>query len=189
MKTPLLLGIAGRARAGKDTFASALLELGFKRAAFADPLKEVTALIADEPSHLYFGEASKEEYSDALGMIRRTALQGVGNSIRQVLGAETWVNRVIRRWKLDGCNATVVTDVRYPNEAEAITREGGYVIRINRPGLALSGEQADHVSENPLPDELVDIEVFNTGSQGELKAEARKILIRLQDLAHMERLL
>ena len=175
---PLLIGITGKARAGKDSFANALMREGFQRVAFADALKLATAVIADEPSHLFFDEFAKEQHTHALGMTRRKALQAVGKAVRDSLGEQVWVNRALSDWSSRGKPNTVITDVRYENEALAIRQRGGTVIRINREGAGLAGELAQHESENRLPDDLVDIEVFNDGSLGDLHAEARKILVK-----------
>lgn len=171
-----LIGITGRARAGKDSFAAALTQQGFQRVAFADALKIATAVIANEPSHLFFDEVTKEYHTEALGMTRRKALQAVGKAVRDNLGEQVWVNRALSDWKARGKPMTVVTDVRYPNEARAIRELGGTIIRINRKGSGLAGELGQHESEQTLVEELVDIEVFNNGTVGDLHAEARKIL-------------
>ena len=177
---PLLIGISGRAKAGKDSFASALVQRRFQRIAFADALKIATAVIANEPTHLYFDEVAKELHTDALGMTRRKALQAVGKAVRDSLGEQVWVNRTLADWASRGKPDTVITDVRYPNEALAIRQRGGTVIRINREGAGLAGELAQHESEQRLSDDLVDIEVFNDGTLGDLHAEARKIVAILQ---------
>lgn len=172
-----LIAIAGRARSGKDTAAKALLDKGFRRLAFADALKEVTALIADEPRHLYFDDVTKEEFSEALGMTRRQALQKVGSGMRESLGKEVWLTRAIRHWGAQGRPNAVITDCRYENEAQAIHAVGGIIIRLTRPdNVGLTGEAAAHASEIPLPDDLVDVEVLNDGTIGELKAEILKVL-------------
>lgn len=172
-----LLGITGRAHAGKDTFAQALIQHGYRRMAFADALKEVTALIANEPTHLYFDPVSKEEYTDALGMTRRQALQLLGTEgIRKVLGDDVWVRRVLREWESDGKPAVVITDVRFDNEAAAILAVGGHIVRIVRPdNVGLTGAAATHASELGVSDDLVDVEVVNDGSVGDLWAEAAKL--------------
>jgi hypothetical protein len=172
-----ILGITGVARSGKDSFASALVQQGFRRIAFADALKLATALIANEDSHLYFDEFAKEQHTDALGMTRRSALQKVGKAVRDSVGEDTWVNRALNEWRSSGKPDTVISDCRYPNEAIAIRAMGGTIIRINRPGLVgLTGEAAQHESEARLADDLVDVEVYNDGTIGDLHAEARKIL-------------
>ena len=170
-----LIGITGKARAGKDSFANALVQCGYQRVAFADALKLATAVIANEPIHLFFDEVTKEYHTDALGMTRRKALQAVGKAVRDSLGEHVWVNRALANWKSQGKPLTVVTDVRYPNEADAVRALGGIIIRINRDGSGLDGDLGAHESERRLSDDLVDIEVFNDGTVGELHAEARKI--------------
>lgn len=171
-----LIGVAGRAHSGKDAFAAACVKHGYKRIAFADALKVATAHIANEESHLFFDDISKEEFSKALGMTRREALQKVGKAVRDSVGPETWVNRALNEWEASGYPATVISDVRYPNEAEAIRRHGGFVIRLVRPGAGLEGEAAGHESEAGIPDNLIDVEIHNDGTLGELSAEAAKIV-------------
>lgn len=171
-----LIGITGRARAGKDTFAQGLIRLGYQRRAFADPLKEVTAKIANEESHLYFDDATKEEYTDALEMTRRQALQKVGVGMRDSLGPDTWVRRLLREWVADGMPSTVITDVRFDNEALAVLKAGGHIVRILRPdNVGLSGEAAQHVSEAGVSEHLVDVDITNDGTVGELWEEARRL--------------
>lgn len=172
-----LIGITGLARAGKDEFGKIFVKHGFKRTAFANALKSATAYIANEESTLYFDDEAKEEYTEALQTTRRMALQKVGSAVRNALGPETWVRRVIRAWDAQGNPPTVITDCRYPNEAQAIRDRGGLIVRIVRPdNVGLSGEAAQHESENGLPDDLVDIEIVNDGTLGELAAEALKIV-------------
>jgi hypothetical protein len=171
-----LIGITGLARSGKDSFSLTFVRHGYKRAAFANALKTATAYIANEDSALYFDEVTKEEHSDALGMTRRSALQKMGSAVRDTLGEDTWVNRTIRGWIAQGQQPTVITDVRYPNEASAIKAQGGIIVRIVRPGSGLKGEQGAHESERGLDDSLVDIEIVNDGTLGELAAEALKVV-------------
>lgn len=172
-----LVGITGKARSGKDTFAKELIRHGYRRAAFADALKQVTALIANEEPSLYFDEVTKEEYSYALGMTRRKALQLLGTEgIRNTLGADVWVRRLLREWQADGMPATVITDVRFDNEAEAVIRAGGHIVRIVRPGQeGLQGVSGQHASEAGVSDHLIDVEIVNDGSIGDLWAEATKL--------------
>jgi hypothetical protein len=172
-----LVGVTGRARSGKDTFAQGLIRHGYRRAAFADALKQVTALIANEPPELFFDEVTKEEFSPNLGMTRRKALQLLGTEgIRKVLGDNVWVDRLLRSWREDGMHATVITDVRFDNEARAIAELGGHIVLITRPdNVGLQGSAATHASERGVSEDLIDLEVVNDGSVAELWAEAAKL--------------
>lgn len=175
-----LIGITGLAHSGKDSLAACFARSGFQRKAFADSLKAVTALIAGEPSHLYFGETSKEEFCDTLGMTRREALQKVGVGMRQAIGPDVWVKRLLQGWVDTGLAPTVISDCRFENEAQAIRDLGGIIIQIVRPGAGLSGNAASHVSENGIDDELIDFVVNNDGTLGDLAVEAGKILKDVQ---------
>lgn len=173
-----LIAITGRARHGKDTLAKAFIEAGYRRTAFADALKEVTALIADEPTHLYYDDTAKEAHCPQLGMTRRKALQLLGTEgIRSVFGPNIWVNRVLARWHKDGNAPIVITDCRFDNEAQLVRDAGGIVIKVVRPGAEeISTGAAGHASEAGVHDSLVDIEIFNDGTVGDLLAEGRKII-------------
>lgn len=176
-----ILGITGRAGSGKDTFGSVFVKAGYRRIAFADPLKEATAIIAGEPSHLYFTAEGKEGFSDVLNMTRRRALQDVGNGLRKALDPGIWVRRALHEWDCQGRPLTVITDVRYDNEAELIRSMGGAIIEIVRPDNAyLEGDAAQHASEQGISSKLVDLYLTNDTSIGELQAEARKIIAALR---------
>lgn len=170
----ILIGVTGKARAGKDTFAKGLVARGFQRVAFADPLKYITAHIADEPSSLYHDDVTKEEYSEGLGMTRRKGLQLLGTEgVRNVFGPDIWANRALRRWVRNGRPNTVITDVRFDNEADLIIAHGGFVVRIVRPGHDnLVSGAAGHVSEQGVSDERVLITVENSGTVEQLMAMA-----------------
>lgn len=171
-----LIGVAGKARAGKDTFVRGLIQQGYTRAAFADALKQVTALIANEPLHYFTDDELKEEFTPALGMTRRRALQGMGQSVRETLGDGTWVNRVMRTWEDSGKIPVAISDCRYPNEAKAIRAAGGIVVVIERPDNAgLTGEASTHSSEQPLPFDLVDVYIRNDGTVEDLHGHAARV--------------
>jgi hypothetical protein len=63
-------------------------------------------------------------------------------------------------YRFGGADVAVITDVRYPNEAERVQALGGCVIEVTRPGLNSDG----HASETPLPRELVDLVIENDGT-------------------------
>jgi hypothetical protein len=178
-----LVGLMGRKRSGKDSFASALIEdHGFHRIAFADPLKE--ALLRFDPlmptmtgaerlssivaSH---GWEVAKEYPAV-----RKALQDYGVIIREVVDPQAWI-RVAERNILSAPSAhVVVTDVRFPNEVAAIRRAGGTLVYIERPGLPDDGDS--HVSETSTSAADADVVVLNTGTLEDLRLDAGLFVTR-----------
>jgi len=156
---PRLIGIAGPKRAGKDTLARGLCAaLELPQDSFAAPLREFIARILgwslDEL------EARKEDPVDWLdGVTPRHMMQTVGTEWgRSMIHGELWVRSLLQRMAGGG----VISDVRFANEAEEILKRGGVVIQVDRPG---AGHADEHVSETPLPDELVSFRVRNGSSK------------------------
>jgi hypothetical protein len=68
----------------------------------------------------------------------------------------------------------IITDVRFPNEAQAIKDRGGIIIRIERPG----GEShcgGAHASETALDDYDFDIVINNDGTIDELIDKVKQL--------------
>lgn len=147
MKGRLIIGLGYKARSGKDTVAAALVERwGFKRYAFADPLKEACREIFKLNDEQLYGSA-KEKVDEFWKDTPRRILQVVGTEcLRKGYADDVWV-RALERRIVNGPERCVVTDVRFPNEAEAIQEWGGIVLRVDRPGAAASGGVAGHPSE------------------------------------------
>lgn len=173
----LFIGITGKAGAGKDALAEVFTAWGVKRLALADALKAAVATVAGEAPEPYHTQDGKAEHSTVLGTSRRIALQVVGKALRESLGPDVWVRRLLAEWERLGRPDTVITDVRYNNEAEAIRKLGGTILLVTRPNNeALTGEAALHDSERGIDEALVDIEIINDGTLGELRHEGRKVL-------------
>ncbi|WP_229398149.1 deoxynucleotide monophosphate kinase family protein [Micromonospora okii] len=182
---PPLVGLLGRARAGKDTVAARLVEAhGFRRYAFADALKEA-ALIADPivvPVDTVAGSRRLSEVVAEVGWegakeireVRRT-LQQVGVGVRH-LDPHFWVS-VVMDEVTDPTRRVpvVITDVRFPNEAASIRAAGGTLVRVVRPG---QDESDRHVSEVALLDHPVAAEITNGSTLAALRAQ-------VDALAHM----
>lgn len=181
--TPPLIGLTGRKRSGKDTFAARLIERhGYERVSFADPLK-AAALALDplidgfstfrvttadgygtfDPLNRRLSEVVAEEGWEAAKErpeVRRT-LQRLGVAIRDHVDRNAWLNAAadtIAGHRIFDGTPVVVTDVRFPNEAEWIRSAGGSLVRIVRPGLDTSDE---HVSETALDTWPTDYTVDN----------------------------
>lgn len=151
----MIVGIAGYARAGKDSVAAVLVaERGFKRIAFADALK---AVLADVDPLL----GSRSRLSDRLSWHGweaakaepevRQLLQRLGVACRDRIGPHVWVDAVFRQieeaFDHEGPSRWVIPDVRFPNELAAVEAHGGQVWRVRRPGHEpVNG----HISETAL---------------------------------------
>lgn len=171
--TSSLIGITGYLRTGKDSVAKLLVdEFGYTKLAFADPLREM-ALAIDPyisligvPEGLGLAPFENRLYSELIDMIGyetaksipdfRRFLQRLGtDGVRNVLGDSTWVDLAVKRARsiLRDGGRVVFSDVRFPNEANAIHTLGGAVWRTIRPGYGGSG----HVSETALDDIIPDL--------------------------------
>jgi hypothetical protein len=169
------IGISGYARSGKDTVASIFQDWGYNRTAFADPIrKAVYALnpqihdglrVQDVVDQLGW-ERAKVEYKEI-----RTLLQHMGTEAgRELYGEQFWIDRTLDAIPDD--TDVVITDVRFPNEADAIRELGGEVWRINRPG---TGPVNDHISETAMDDYPFDVIIDNSGTVADLRESVRAL--------------
>jgi hypothetical protein len=164
--TPKLIGLVGRKRVGKDTFAERLVQAhGFTRYAFADALRKAAlgldpivgwAFTRNEGVRLSeVVERHGWEGAKAFPEVRRT-LQRYGVAIREI-DPDFWLS-VVFEPALREKGPVVITDVRFPNEAQAVQSHGGKLVRIERT----THEPRDlHVSETALDDWKVDLVVVN----------------------------
>lgn len=148
----MLIGLHGRARAGKDTVADILCRHhGYVRLAFATPLKDM--LIAGGLCRREdLDGPNKEEPLPHLGVSPRHLMQTLGTEWgRKMIRPDLWILRVDQilqqYWKFT--KQIVVTDVRFPDEAEYLCRLGGEIWHVVRP--LPSNVTALHVSEHGIP--------------------------------------
>jgi hypothetical protein len=112
----------------------------------------------------------------------REYLQRFGDHARQVFGESFWIDQILPEApgyflpneipnelalseRYPDTDYLVVTDVRYPNEAQRVRDLDGLVWEIKRPGVESDG----HSSEKPLPEELVDLTILNDGPIEQLR--------------------
>lgn len=171
-----LVGIAGWARSGKDTAAQGLVDIGWTKSAFADPLKRALEILNPIVDVDYDGiGVSTDRLSDDLKLVGgwdvakavnpevRRLLQVFGTEVgRNLFGEDFWVKQA-----LDGAYPyTVFSDVRFKNEADAIREAGGIVIRIQRDGVfPVNG----HSSETDLDDYDFDYVIENNDDVEDLQ--------------------
>jgi hypothetical protein len=99
-------------------------------------------------------------------MTVREFLQKLGtDAVRNGLHPNAWVNAAMAGYNKAPFNTEqeyernwIFTDCRFPNEAQAIKDRGGYIIRIDRPGVKPVN---DHPSETALDDWDFDYKIYN----------------------------
>ncbi|QAY17739.1 deoxynucleoside monophosphate kinase [Streptomyces phage Asten] len=140
----LLVGLSGYARSGKNEAANALVNGGWRQAAFADKLRDFLYAVnpkiktwPDTPPYelrrvidTWGWEQAKDRFPEVRELLQRTGTEAG----REILGENVWVNALFGGFDREN-DALVVTDVRFPNEADAIRERGGTLIRVERPGV------------------------------------------------------
>lgn len=167
----MIIGLTGYAQSGKDTLAGMLIGLHkYERIAFADKIRKLlyetnpitacghTGYLKDLVDRVGWDEAKKET------QVRRL-LQEIGVGARKVFGEDFWVEQALKGVTPE--DRFVITDVRFPNEAEAIKALGGQIWRVKRVGV---GAVNQHVSESAMDGYPVDQIFINNGSVDDLMA-------------------
>lgn len=196
MIPPTLIGISGRIHAGKDTVGMIIQLLDtrahynldialenfhlyddfskWKIKKFAGKLKIIAGMLTGVPPLRF---ESQDFKNSTMGpewdnMTYRTFLQRLGTeAVRMNLHTNAWVNATMvdyvpgQQW--------LVTDVRFPNEAQAIKDAGGIVIRVDRNPRELEDAFNLHASETALDDWAFDHVIRNYGTLQQLEREVK----------------
>jgi hypothetical protein len=197
---------------------------------FAGKLKQIASLLTGIPVEDFEDQEFKKSYLGAeWGTVQqvplnsippfadiqfnalmsvRELLQKLGTeAIRDGLHHNTWVNALMcdyKRPKMSEYNPSnwIITDVRFPNELEAVVEKGGITIRVIRNPIiviTLDGEKltldynewlkqkqfyenqgwqfTEHPSETALDDAKFNYEIINDAGIPELIEKVRQILI------------
>ena len=137
MDVPMIIGLTGLARCGKDTFCKYArqhldtLNLESQRLAFADELKkDVDAFLIEKLGISAFTEVTAEKE------IIRPMLTTWGTEIMRKQNDLHWVKKVeeiiVENQKRN--IVSIVTDIRFPNEIEYIHKIGGKVVHLTMTG-------------------------------------------------------
>lgn len=163
----MIVGIAGKAGAGKDTIGDYLIKhRGFVKVSFAFALKKAVAAILNCSVEKMDDRDWREKIIPELGVSPRYMMQTLGTEWgRQMVNENIWVHLAMERAKLhesDNLNV-VITDVRFPNEVQAIQEAGGIVIWVSRPNQP-DIATADHASESAISQRDCNFWVVNDAS-------------------------
>ena len=167
----MILGITGKMRAGKSTFATFMNDLlPSDRASLASPIKRLACDIAGPG-------ASDPERKETV----RPLLQAIGEVCKQLHGQDYWLRILASVWE-DQIKSpdrwVIIDDVRSLTEANWILEQGGHVVRVVRPETDCLA--SDHVSERSVDGITPDTVVINRGDLYDMQQEASKLANILQ---------
>lgn len=160
-----IIGIAGKAHAGKDTVANLLLSLIQVPPYiyhFADPIKQHLCDLLKLDIR-YFNDTTLKEsvYKDELTY--RMLMQNTGDSFKKIFGEEVFVNLANEYYESINSNSVlIIPDVRYEYEAEWIKNNSGIMIYVDNMNSSTTMSNS-HSSESKTID--CDIIIHNDKSQ------------------------
>lgn len=186
MSKELIIGLSGKIGSGKTTFAEFLKEeletIGIvtKILNFADALKKITFELS---GHHGYTQEDKQVYLEDWGMTVGTMLQRLGTEVmRTNFDEDVWVKATFSKL-IPGVN--IIGDCRFPNEAEAIKKRGGLLIRLDGDPAEVrknSTRDLTHASETSLDNyNEFDYVFLNTGTLEDLKTFVNEVVNRLLD--------
>lgn len=186
-----LVGITGLKGHGKDTVGKHLEDAHhWSREAWAGKLKAVARSLWDLHHSQVDGTIEQKETMDERwGVTPRHLLQALGTEVARHAHPETWIRFLLRQLAefeaselaadqlLEGW---AICDCRFPNEADAIRKHGGIVVRVVRPESG-TGQFEDHASEIGVSAIKADYVILNDGSLDDLHATVDALLDVLVD--------
>jgi hypothetical protein len=164
MKPTHLIGLMGRAGTGKDTVRSILeQDFGAEGIAFADPIRSMLGALLSEhgfSTEWMYQREKKEQPIPGLGFSYRHLVQTLGTEWGRSVDPDFWLRIATARVSAltaSGATIIVVSDVRFPNEADWIKQQGGELWGIVRD---MAEPVRDHESEREVstidPDQFID---------------------------------
>lgn len=169
----MLIGLTGKAGAGKDTVADYLVERGFAKVSFADPIKQMLCALMDVGKHQWEDRLWKER-PVFMGHSPRYLAQTLGTEWgRKLVHNKIWIKLALE--EADRYNKAIITDVRFDNEAQAIRDHGGVVIQVLRPGHEAT-EHTAHSSESGVDPDLIGRTIMNDRRLKDLALEIHRVM-------------
>lgn len=194
----ILIGICGEIGSGKTLVTDYLVKRhSFNEYAFAKPLKDIALAMGFNKSEVYGNQKQKMAKNKHLDISARVFLQKFGTEIGRDLiptilpdmnlgnSGSLWVrlfeiyfDKLIENSKSNTTNL-IISDVRFANEAESIKEKGGYIIRLIRPNLDISGDEHKHISELGVKDIKPNVIIINKGTKEELYKSIDNMVLQL----------
>jgi len=195
----MIIGISGYSGSGKDLVGTIIQEISLNKwhiKKWAGKLKTIASILTGIPVENFEDQEFKKTLlGPEWGTVKDIPLNGVPvfadiqfnslmtvrdflqklgtDAIRNSLHENTWVNATMIDYTTEA--NWIITDTRFPNEAEAIKKVGGIVIRINRPGVQPINP---HPSETSLDDWSFDAVINNDGDVSDIVHKVGLLLYR-----------
>jgi hypothetical protein len=195
----MIIGISGYSGSGKDLVGTIIQEISLNKwhiKKWAGKLKTIASILTGIPVENFEDQEFKKTLlGPEWGTVKDIPLNGVPvfadmqfnslmtvrdflqklgtDAIRDSLHENTWVNATMVDYTAE--SNWIITDTRFPNEAEAIKKAGGIVVRINRPGVQPINP---HPSETSLDDWNFDAVINNDGDVSDIVHKVGLLLYR-----------
>ena len=168
------IGLVGPKHSGKTTAGEFLVErMGYKKIALADPLKDhAVAMINTFNTRVGLPEIDRQFMADHKDEVFVPFLQWLGTDYGRVFlkTPDRWINAFLDQ-SYSSVDPVVCDDIRFPNEADALSDNGFLIVRLIRDpsdrleSLLRAGVNPDvhgHASETELsnikPDLIVRVD-------------------------------
>lgn len=184
----MIIGLTGYARSGKDTVADRLVQcFEFRKRTIAKPLKDICKTLFDWSDEHVHGEW-KEQIDSRLGASPREIMQFVGTELFRnklgerfpKIGDDLWVRQLEKDRAFDQRSySMVISDVRFPNEAQWIRNMGGYIVYVDNPRVT---KEISHESETAHKRVPVDYTLYNYADLEYLHQQIQLMISRLAEL-------
>jgi hypothetical protein len=182
-----IIAITGIACAGKDTAANIIKETNENTDifSFAGPLKDACKILFNLSQAQLHDPVVKEEHDDRWNRSPREIFQWLGTDIlREQINKDFFIMNMQQRIESSKADYIIISDVRFENESKFIRSLGGKIIKIIRPD-AKTTKHNNHITEQGIPDNLVDAVILNSDSIEEFKKTVL-VTIRLLCKDHVQ---
>ena len=169
-----LIALTGPAQCGKSSIGAMLYHMlsGYVLHAFATPIKLTVNAMFDWDARHADG-ALKDSVDPEWGFSPRHAYQTFGTEWgRRLLRDDIWIKYMEYATRRD--HGSIITDLRFENEASWVRQRGGLVVHVVREGDF--GITSQHESEQGIAPNAADWKTLPCKYLYNLRTEARRIV-------------
>jgi hypothetical protein len=154
------------------------VESGWQIRAYADAVKDCASIMTGIARTMWDSADFKEAYYlNNPKLKNRDILTKIGDVGREI-NPEMWINTLFLDYKADMMAIYpdwIICDVRYPNEADAIINNGGFIIRVTRDEENVNTFNS-HASELSMDLYNQVVNVYNNSTIDDLISKIKLIL-------------